>query len=237
MNERTAWERIWDERGEKYPIDDPALINGYDQAFSYMDETAIKIMMQGIIEKLLLTSKDRLLEIGCGSGLLLNRLNSLVAACVGTDLSEGMVARARKIYPHLSVFQADSSRLDFSAGSFNKILANGVLQYFPDLNYASAVLDELIRVASPKARILVSDIMNKENKKEYLCFRAKLSESSESSWRSSINEPAEHLYCEKAFFLEYARNNKYVAACTVENRDVPGYLNASYRYDVILDLR
>ena len=83
-----------------------------------------------------------MLEIGCGTGLLLWRIAPQCAAYVGTDLSETVVRNLRghlqdpgHHLPHVTVrHQAADDFSGIEPGSFDVVVLNSVIQYFPGLD-------------------------------------------------------------------------------------------------------
>ncbi len=76
----------------------------------------------------------RVLDAGCGTGYLSGKLNEKGAVVTGVDLSDRMIAIARKNHPGLD-FRVDScSTLEtVESGSFDLIVSNYVLMDTPDL--------------------------------------------------------------------------------------------------------
>lgn len=83
----------------------------------------------------------RVLEVGCGTGLVLERLAPHAAAAVGVDLSPGMLALARK--RGLDVHEGSATALPFVDGSFDVVCSFKVLAHVPDIE---AALREVERV-------------------------------------------------------------------------------------------
>jgi SAM-dependent methyltransferase len=228
-----TWNRIWDERGREYPDDDAIKIAGYDQAFSRMTPEGADRLAERVAGQLALTADDALLDLGCGAGMLLARLAPRVRAVYGTDRAEGMVERARRLNPGFDVRVAEAAQLPFGDATFDKVLVHGVVQYFPDEAYVRTALDEAVRVTKPGGRVLLGDVMDRATKDAYLAFRASQAGSG-GGWTSSVKDAASHLYLERGFFADYAARKGI--RCAVSDRDVPGYLNANFRFDVTLDV-
>jgi len=112
---------------------------------------------------------ERILEIGCGTGLLLYRLAPGAAAYVASDFSRHAidaigrhVARdpARFAQLQLAVATAhDLSWLDRDA-RFDAVILNSVVQYFPSADYLVDVLTQVIAHVAPGGRIFIGDVRN-----------------------------------------------------------------------------
>jgi SAM-dependent methyltransferase len=101
---------------------------------------------------------DRVLEVGCGAGHVLQQFTD--ARRTGIDLSAGMVARARtRLGQRAELARASGDRLPFASHVFDVVLCTEVLEHVQD---PGAVIAELVRVARPGARIVVS-IPNEAN--------------------------------------------------------------------------
>jgi SAM-dependent methyltransferase len=104
-------------------------------------------------------SLGRLLDIGTGTGRMLELLAPRVRSGLGIDASRAMLAlaRARLARPglaHLGVRQADMYRLPLSGG-YDVVVLQMVLHYAED---PAAVLAEAARVLAPGGRLIVVDL-------------------------------------------------------------------------------
>jgi ubiquinone/menaquinone biosynthesis C-methylase UbiE/DNA-binding transcriptional ArsR family regulator len=122
----------------------------------HVDSAAIDVALR----KLLLESEVKdLLDIGTGTGSVLQLVGREVAAAVGVDLSREMlqVARAnlaRAALANCQVRQADMYQLPFPAGSFDAVTLHMVLHFAEE---PGRVLAEAARVLRPGGRIVVVD--------------------------------------------------------------------------------
>ncbi len=85
-----------------------------------------------------------LLEVGCGTGLLLARFGGFAKRAVGMDLSEGMLEHARA--RGLEVKHGSATSLPFPDASFDVACSFKVLAHIPDIDRA---LHEMFRVVKP----------------------------------------------------------------------------------------
>ena len=105
---------------------------------------------RAILAALGLGPGDRLLEIGCGGGLLLRDAARSRAAVTGLDHSEEMVRLARERAPGADVVHGTADRLPFAGGAFTAVAMSIVFMFLPD---PVAALGECHRVLSPGGRL------------------------------------------------------------------------------------
>jgi ArsR family transcriptional regulator len=104
-------------------------------------------------------SVDDLLDVGTGTGRMLELFGPRIARGVGVDLSREMLAVARAHLEraglrHCHVRQADMYQLPFPSASFDAVLVHQVLHYAETPGDAVA---EAARVLRPGGRLLVID--------------------------------------------------------------------------------
>lgn len=90
----------------------------------------------------------RVLEVGCGTGLILSRIATHASEAVGMDLSKGMLRSAHE--RGLSVAVASATELPFPDNSFDLVCSFKVLAHVPDIHKALA---EITRVTKPGGRM------------------------------------------------------------------------------------
>ena len=94
--------------------------------------------------------RDRdVLEVGCGTGLILDRVSEFARSARGIDLSGGMLAKAAK--RGLSVAQASATELPIASGSVDVAYSFKVLAHIPDIQGA---MREMARVVRPGGWVL-----------------------------------------------------------------------------------
>jgi SAM-dependent methyltransferase len=74
---------------------------------------------------------SNLLDIATGPGSVAAKARALGAACIGVDLSPGMIALARASHPDIDFRVAEVEHLPFADGSFDAVVCNFGLGHFP----------------------------------------------------------------------------------------------------------
>jgi ubiquinone/menaquinone biosynthesis C-methylase UbiE len=112
------------------------------------------IRFEKIKDLLQLTNDDYFLDIGCGSGYLLNQ-----AACkrgIGVDISDLMVKTAWENCKNNGkkfIIQSDAENLPFKNKSFNKIVSTEVIEHIP---HPKALLKEIGRISKHDTVIVIT---------------------------------------------------------------------------------
>ena len=99
-----------------------------------------------ILDHLRLGPDDRLLDVGCGGGLLLRDAMATGASATGLDHSAAMVALARERAPGANVVEGSADRLPFPDASFSAVSMSVVFFFLDD---PAMVLRECRRVLVP----------------------------------------------------------------------------------------
>ncbi len=97
----------------------------------------------------------RVLDVGCGTGLLTDRIRRRVrgSRVVGCDFSAGMLRRASRRRPGPAWVRGNAQQLPFADASFDAVVCTQALHWVPD---QVAALAEFRRVLEPGGRLLVS---------------------------------------------------------------------------------
>jgi SAM-dependent methyltransferase len=98
----------------------------------------------------------RVLDVACGTGILARELAPQVGASgsvVGMDLMPGMLEVAKQIAPSIEWKQGTAEELPFSDQSFDAVVSQFGLMFFPDRTKS---LREMLRVLSPAGHLAVA---------------------------------------------------------------------------------
>jgi ubiquinone/menaquinone biosynthesis C-methylase UbiE len=113
--------------------------------FPVVQRATYQPVQDAVIQALKEISHARVLDIGCGTGLLASRVIETFprTRVVGCDFSGGMLAHAAVRAPSVNWVQGDACRLPFADQAFDAIVSTEAFHWFPD---QAAALAEFFRV-------------------------------------------------------------------------------------------
>jgi SAM-dependent methyltransferase len=114
--------------------------DAYDSVVGRVTARAI----EPLLDAARVTTSTRLLDVATGPGHVAGAAAARGAVAVGVDISEEMLARARRLYPPVDFRCADAERLPFQEGTFDAAVAAFLLHHVPS---PERVVGELARVA------------------------------------------------------------------------------------------
>ena len=109
---------------------------------------------------------QRVLEIGCGTGMILLNIADQVESYWGTDFSQAAIIRLTNIlqnrsWNHINLLTREAT--DFSEipeNYFDSIVINSVAQYFPSIEYLQQVITGALRILAPGGSLFIGDNRN-----------------------------------------------------------------------------
>jgi amino acid adenylation domain-containing protein len=163
----SAWRALYEEtHGSSAGVDRSFNTTGWRSSFTGAPFPAevMRVWRDHTVDRIKRLRPDKVLEIGCGSGLLLLKIAPQCKAYVGADFSESTL---RSLEPEIrrrglsNVSLVAREAIDFTgvkAGEFDVVIVNSVVQYFPDLEYLRAVLDGASRAVGHGGVIFLGDV-------------------------------------------------------------------------------
>ena len=108
------------------------------------------------IEKMEVSSKDTVLDIGCGRAIDSIRLASRGGNCLGLEPSNKMINYAKNRIAvsgrQISLVQGIGEYLPFKTNSLDKVICKGALDHFPD---PAKAIEEIARVLKPQGKAVI----------------------------------------------------------------------------------
>ncbi|HKV34449.1 MAG TPA: amino acid adenylation domain-containing protein [Pyrinomonadaceae bacterium] len=163
------WRSVHDD--EVFNVNDPVLdpsfnISGWNSSYTGEPIPAeeMREWVDDAVERVLSQQPRRVLEIGCGTGLLLFRIAPHCERYLGTDFSPAALNYIREQLQKTSLPQVSLSEQnadDFAnvePASFDAVIINSVVQYFPGVDYLVRVLRGAIEAVAPGGFIFIGDV-------------------------------------------------------------------------------
>ncbi len=118
----------------------------------YVEQVSLPLF-GAVLDAARVTSGTRLLDAGCGAGLLALLASLRGAQVAALDAAPGLLAIVRQRLPGAEVREGDLESLPFADASFDAVTAVNSLFYAADM---AAAMRELARVTRPGGRVVVT---------------------------------------------------------------------------------
>ena len=167
----TQWQTLYDETYGKGPsaVGGEAVtfnLQGWNSSYTGEPIPAEEMAewVDGTVARLLAQEHRRVLEVGCGTGLLLFRVAPHAERYRGSDFSGVALAQVRAGLDRLPLPQVELAQGladDWSGvqpGEFDLIVLNSIIQYFPGVDYLVKVLAGAVAAVAPGGAVFVGDV-------------------------------------------------------------------------------
>jgi SAM-dependent methyltransferase len=160
------WRTIFNQTYRLRKGDNAPNFVGWNSSYTNMaiPEPEMEEWLDRTIERVTALRPRRVLEIGCGVGLLVERLSPRCRAYRATDFSPVAIKRLREFVSgrtdlhHVELAEREATDFDgLASGSIDLVILNSVVQYFPDLKYLWTVLQRAAGVLI-SGNIFVGDV-------------------------------------------------------------------------------
>ena len=163
------WQPLYDQTygGEATTSDPTFNITGWNSSYTGLPiaEEEMREWIETTVARIQSLQPKRVLEIGCGTGLLLSRLAPGCERYVATDFSAAAIQHVRKVIagnPRFASVQLHQGLADDCAdlepGTFDLVVINSVMQYFPNAEYLTRVLEGAFAAVAPGGRVFAGDL-------------------------------------------------------------------------------
>jgi amino acid adenylation domain-containing protein len=162
------WQRLYEETYHQPATDpDPTFhAVGWNSSYTGLPIPAAELREQvdQTVARVRRLGPARVLEIGCGTGMLLLRLARHCQRYVGTDFSPAALeyVRGRVEADGLANVTLLERQADdfggFAPGSFDAVVLNSTVQYFPSADYLVRVIEGAVRAVAPGGHVFVGDV-------------------------------------------------------------------------------
>jgi amino acid adenylation domain-containing protein len=166
----SQWEMVFNENySQPSSQADPTFnLAGWNNSYTGkpIAEEEMRDWVDQTVERILSLRPQKVLEIGCGTGLLLFRLAQHCTRYVGTDFSpialdyiQQTLTLRNEHLPQLELLRRGADNFaGIEAGAFDLVILNSVVQYFPGIDYFLKVLDGAVKAVAPGGFIFIGDV-------------------------------------------------------------------------------
>jgi len=162
------WQMLYDETySQPAAHPDPTFnIVGWNSSYTGQPLPAeqIREWVDNRVEQILALQPNRVLEIGCGTGLLLFQIAPHCTQYWGTDFSPVSLLYirqqlAKQELPQVKLLQKMADDFEgVEAEAFDAVILNSVVQYFPNIDYLLEVIEGAVEAIAPGGFIFLGDL-------------------------------------------------------------------------------
>jgi pristinamycin I synthase-3/4 len=246
------WQQLYDATYSENETMDDFNLAGWKSSYTgeAIPAEEMRIWVEETVSRIRNFHPSRVLEIGCGSGLLLTRLASGCQSYIGLDFSAEVLRQLqaylekRSELNNVDLRQGMAHELDFlSDGSVDLVILNSVAQYFPSASYLLQVLSQAVRVTADGGHVFIGDVRNLAQLEMFSASvqleKAKASTGSQTLRQMILQavQQEEELALAPAMFHEFSLRWPRVGRASIEPKS-GAYDNelSRFRYDVTLSI-
>ncbi|MCH2087150.1 MAG: amino acid adenylation domain-containing protein [Pseudoalteromonas sp.] len=163
------WKEVFDDVHNDNQVDNLEFdITCWNSSYTkeLIPETQMKQWVDSTVSRIKSLKPKKVLEIGCGTGLLLFQYAQDCEQVHATDISPNVLTQiaqgvSAKGWEHINLHNIDASDLNrFKDERFDTIIINSVIQYFPGHGYLEQLLNDLLSLLTDDGRIFIGDVRN-----------------------------------------------------------------------------
>ena len=140
-----------------------SIASNYDLVNLLISLGQTSLWRNNALKKLQLKGDERLLDVGCASGIVCKILKQKhpFLKIQGMDLSPEMILEAQKKYPQIEFFEGDVMAIPRKDKDFDVLTTVYTLRNFPNLEES---LNEMVRTLKPGGKLLILDAFPPKSK-------------------------------------------------------------------------
>jgi amino acid adenylation domain-containing protein len=165
----SQWQAVWNQTYAQPAGPDPAFdIAGWNSSYTGepMPAEDMREWVDTTAQRILSLHPKNVLEIGCGTGLLLLRIAPHCTAYAGNDLSatvlrrlEDVVRQSGSTFPPVRLLARSAEDFEeIPAGQTDTVVLNSVIQYFPGVDYLFRVLKRAVERVAAGGSLFIGDV-------------------------------------------------------------------------------
>lgn len=160
------WQTLYDQTYKTSEESQPFNTIGWKSSYT-TQSIPIEQMQEWVndrVAQILALNPNRVLEIGCGTGLLLFQLAPHCKQYVATDFSLvalETIQHQLNTLPQVELLHRTATELkELDSAAFDLVILNSIVQYFPTVDYLLQVLDQAVERVAPGGAIFIGDVRN-----------------------------------------------------------------------------
>ncbi|MBR8837984.1 MAG: amino acid adenylation domain-containing protein [Stigonema ocellatum SAG 48.90 = DSM 106950] len=247
------WQKLY-EQSYSQPqaaTDDPTFnISGWNSSYTGQAIPAqqMREWVESTVSRILALLPKRVLEIGCGSGLLLFRVAKHCLEYWGADYSSATIGNLERLCGQMEGLEnvrllhrtADNFE-GIPQGAFDTVVVNSVVQYFPSVDYLLQVLEGAMAAIATTGKIFLGDVRSLPLLLPYhaaVQLARASSDRTVEQWQQQVHQTVaaeEELLIDPRFFI--ALKQRFPQIAWVEIQPKRGHAQnelTQFRYDVTL---
>jgi SAM-dependent methyltransferase len=223
------WREVWAkrslDRSHATTLSMLMAADGLDTAFGEISEAAWCDSARRWAARLRARSGASVYEVGCGAGAFLWVLERLGCSVGGIDLSASLIESAREVMP---AGQFDiGEAIDLAAEpKADVVVSFGAFLYFPNLDYAAAVIAAM--AARARTAVAILDLPDLATRADALAHRIELA-GGEAAYRQRYDGLG-HIYYDRRWVADRLRDSGLADVATA-TQDIRGYANGPFRFN------
>ncbi|MBS0350561.1 MAG: AMP-binding protein [Proteobacteria bacterium] len=162
----THWQILYN---DLYAVGERPSTEGWESSYTNQPIPCVEMeeWIKNSVDRIIALSPKKLLEIGCGNGLLVQRIAPFCCEYVATDFSKNALDILKSYcfsqppLRHVQVKQRPAHEYsEEEKNSYDTIVLNSVIQYFPHIDYLVNVLDQCTLMLESSGQIFIGDVRN-----------------------------------------------------------------------------
>ncbi len=251
----SEWQMIFDETYAQPSTQSDETFNiiGWNSSYTNQPIAAeeMQVWVNQTVDRILALRPQSVLEIGCGTGLLLFRIAPHCESYHGTDFSVASLRKVQQVmdkseddFSHVTLVRKDAA--DYDDGEtekFDTVIINSVAQYFPGIDYFVQVVENAVKSVRPGGHIFIGDIRSLPLLETFHAS-VQLSQALDSVSKSELRERTkrylsqeEELVIDPAFFHALKQYLPNIGRVEIQLKRGPHHNELTkFRYDVVLHI-
>jgi hypothetical protein len=230
------WEKIWNKReeyshlkvhAESKVIDKLLALDGFDSPTGFIKTDSWINFIDDLKSKYGILHTDSIFEVGCGAGAFLYPFYLSSNSVGGIDYSKNLINSCNKLMPHGDFDLNEAKNLNIEE-KYDFVVSFSVFFYFTSYEYAELTLKRMYEKC--RKGIMILDVPNLSTRD--ICEKNRRGVLSDEEYEAKY-ENLKHLYYDKNFFINFARNNPH-KFYKIEDQKIENYINNDYRYNFVM---